>query len=138
MKVLALLTALLTTLSVFAQELDLSEDLVRLEAGLVQQPEEDSPNPILHYLEINTVAKTIIVVNKSSNQEVLNLSYNSVFTGQSRSVSLRDGETMFMLNDPTYMIATYSQPESTFSFIDYNNNILLLGQIYYIEEEYRK
>ena len=138
MKTLAMLLLVMTSFTVMSQDLDLSEDLVRLESGLIQQPDEDAPNPILHYIEINTQAKTIVVVSKSTNQELLNLSYSSVYTGQSRSVSLRQGETMFMLNDPTYMIATYSQLESTFSFIDQQNNILLLGQIYYIEEEYRK
>lgn len=117
-----------------AQELDLSKQYIRIESEVMQEPGDVVPEGIAHYIEINTIEKTIKVTRKGSQEVVIyELEYTTSYNGTSRSVQMKPGETLFMIRDSKIVMVAYSQNEHTFSFIDGENKIQLFGQLYILE-----
>lgn len=116
-----------------AQTLDLSRKKLVWVSHLNQTAGKEDQDMTPHRITIDLENKFMSIANESSGDVIYDLAYSSVYSGQSKSVVLQDGESMFMVRDDEVNLVTFDEKTQTLSVILLDNTIRLFGRLQVLE-----
>lgn len=109
--------------------MDLSKERIVLLSSLSQMSGSADQNFDIHRIEIDLVKKRIKIINQENGAVVYDIGYISAYSGQGKSVSLKEGETMFMARDDKVNIVTFEEKTTTMSMMHHDKTIQLYGRM---------
>lgn len=115
--------------------LDLTADEINLVSDLNQMSGSPDQNFERHLIEIDLKNKRFRITNDKSNAVLYDVAYSGAYAGQGKSISMKDGETLFIARDEKVNMITYEEKTATFSIMMHDQSIQLFGWIYIVEDE---
>lgn len=136
MKPFIILLLLVCAIGVKAQVLDLSQKKLSWISHLNQTAGKNDQDINPHLIDFDFENKKLKITKKLTGEVIYDLSYSSVYSGQqSKSVVLRDGESMFMVRDPKVSYVTFDDNTQTLSLILLDNTVILFGKMQVVEDK---
>lgn len=115
--------------------LDLSKDKINLVSDLNQMSGSPDQNFERHLIEIDLKGRRFKITNDKTNTVVYDVAYSGAYAGQGQSISMKEGETLFIARDDKVNMITYEEKTATFSIMMHDQSIQLFGWIYIVEDE---
>jgi hypothetical protein len=145
MKILLIVVITFTGLGLKSQTLDLSQPEIVMKSKLYhmstnkeiyasERPLHDKDTNKSYpfdqcLITINTVNKTIVIVNQVTNKKLYSLDYSKSYQGKGKAVVLKPEESMFMVGDERVDMVTYDAESQTLDVFLKDKQIELFGRL---------